>query len=144
MKFIIFLYICFFFIKLKRYIISMNYSMYKTFYIMPCKIIFLGRFARGCATFGNWGCCRRQPRRRCAAGDILRSEASKWAFSQWFLRLCISHTHSIEAFIIWDVLRRSEPSRRRPRRRRASSLQPWRSARSCSCDRTGVLLVSTR
>ncbi len=22
------------------------------------------------------------------------------------LRLCISHTHSIEAFIIWDVLRR--------------------------------------
>ena len=34
------------------------------------------------------------------------SEGVKMSIFSMVLRLCISHTHSIEAFIIWDVLRR--------------------------------------
>ena len=61
-------------------------------------------------------------------------------------RVCIYHqTHSIESFIIiWDVLSRPVAVPGANVRLVCIVDVHGRSSASCSCDRTGVLLVSTR
>ena len=70
---------------------------------------FEGRFARGCIKNEN-GPLLLAARPRAARSRRRRrdfeSEGVKMSIFSMVLRLCISHTHSIEAFIIWDVLRR--------------------------------------